>query len=206
MTRTYLKDQPTRWPWITAAVLLGAGLVLYFASPLWLSWMGGFLVKTDQPAPADVVLVLAGDFRGARILKGGDLVKQVLAPKALISGPDEVYGMYESEPAIAFAVAHGYPENYFIGAPNHARSTREEAAAMLTVLHQMGVHRLDLVTSNFHTRRAGKLFRQMAPDLEIHVVAAGDLYFEPDTWWRTREGRKTFLLEALKTVTSWFGI
>jgi len=206
MTRTYLKDQPTRWPWITAAVLLGAGLILYLASSLWLSWMGGFLVKAEPPAPADVVLVLAGDFRGGRILRGGELVKQGLAPKALISGPDEVYGMYECEPAIAFAVAHGYPENYFIRAPNHARSTREEAAAMLTVLHQMDVHRLDLVTSNFHTRRAGRLFRQMAPELEIHVVAASDLYFEPGTWWRTREGRKTFLMEALKTVTSWFGI
>jgi uncharacterized SAM-binding protein YcdF (DUF218 family) len=168
--------------------------------------MGAFLVKTDKPAPADVVVVLAGDMRGARILAGADLVKRGLAPTALISGPDEVYGMYECEPAIAFAVAHGYPKTYFTGAPHHARSTRDEVAALLPVLHQMGVHRVDLVTSNFHTRRAGKLFRQMAPDMETHVVAADDVYFEPDTWWRSREGRKTFLMEGLKTVTSWFGI
>ncbi len=207
MTRNYLRDRrPRRWPWITAGVLFTVGLVLFLTGSLWLSWMGGYLVRTDKPAPADVVLVLAGDFRGERILAGADLVKQGLAPKALISGPDEVYGMYECEPAIAFAVAHGYPQNYFVRAPNRARSTREEVAALLPYLHQMGVHRVDLVTSNFHTRRAGKLFRNMAPNLETHVVGASDPDFQPDSWWRTREGRKTFLMEALKTVTSWFGI
>lgn len=207
MTRTYLRDFPQRRrPWIPLTALVVTGFVLYLASPLWLTWAGGWLVHADKPAPADVVLVLAGDFRGARVLAAANLVKQGYAPKVLVSGPDEVYGMYECEPAIAFAVAHGYPETYFARAPNHARSTREEVASLLPLLRQMNVHRVDLVTSNFHTRRAGKLFRGMAPDLETHVVGAPDLYFEPNTWWRTREGRKTFLIEALKTVTSWFGI
>jgi uncharacterized SAM-binding protein YcdF (DUF218 family) len=182
------------------------GLAVYLSSPLWLTWLGSLLVRTDPPALADIVVVLAGDFRGARIVAGGELVRRGMAPRALVSGPDEVYGMYECKPAIAFAVAQGYPESYFVGAPHHARSTREEVTALLPVLHRMGVHRVDLVTSNFHTRRAGNLFRALAPDLQTYVVGAGDLYFEPNTWWHTREGRKTFLMEALKSVTSWFGI
>jgi uncharacterized SAM-binding protein YcdF (DUF218 family) len=198
--------QRVRRLWLTAVTLLLFASTAYFSSALWLTWLGSFLVRTDPPAPADVAVVLAGDFRGARIVAAADLVRQGLTPRALVSGPDEVYGMYECEPAIAFAVAHGYPESYFVGAPNHARSTREEIGALLPVLHQMGVHRVDLVTSNFHTRRAGKLFRSLAPDLQTYVVGAGDLYFQPDTWWRTREGRKTFLMEALKTVATWFGI
>jgi len=206
MTRTYLRDQPRKRPWIAAATLVAIGLALYFGSPLLFTWMGGYLVRTDTPARADAVVVLAGDFSGARILAGADLVKQGLAPKAVISGPDEVYGMYECEPAIAFAVGHGYPQTYFVRAPNRARSTREEVASLLPYLQQMGVHRVDLVTSNFHTRRAGKIFRTMAPGLETHVVGASDIYFQPDSWWHTREGRKTFFYEAIKTVTSWFGI
>ena len=207
MTRTYLRDQPRKWPWTTVAILVVAiALCFYFVSPFLLTWMGAFLVRTDRPAPADAVVVLAGDFRGARVLAGADLVKQGLAPKAVISGPDEVYGMFECEPAIAFAVEHGYPQTYFVRAPNRARSTREEVAALLPYLHQMGVQRVDLVTSNFHTRRAGKIFRAMAPNLETHVVGASDLYFQPDTWWHTREGQKTFFYEAVKTVTSWFGL
>jgi len=206
MTRTYLRDQPRKRRWTVAAALAAVAIGLYFASPLFLTWMGAYLVRTDKPAPADAVVVLAGDFTGARVLTGANLVKQGLAPKALVSGPDEVYGMFECEPAIAFAVGHGYPQTYFVRAPNRARSTREEVASLLPYLHQMGIHRVDLVTSNFHTRRAGKIFRAMAPDLETHVVGASDLYFQPDTWWHTREGRKTFFYEAVKTVTGWFGI
>jgi hypothetical protein len=38
------------------------------------------------------------------------------------------------------------------------------------------------------------------------MVAAPDLYFTPDGWWKNREGRKTFLLEWMKTVATWFGM
>ena len=49
---------------------------------------------------------------------------------------------------------------------------------------------LDIVTSNYHTRRAGNIFRSKAHDLEFHIVAAPDRDFTPDGWWKNREGRK----------------
>jgi len=63
-----------------------------------------------------------------------------------------------------------------------------------------------VVTNNYHTGRAGRIFRSLAPDLTILVVAAPDEYFTPDRWWHDREGQKTFLHEWEKTVANELGI
>lgn len=153
-----------------------------------------------------MIVVLAGDFFGNRILKGAELVREGFAPKVLVSGPGEAYGLHESDLAIPFAVRHGYPESYFISFPNDARSTASEADAVLAELRRRKLHNIDLVTSDYHTRRALSIFRSKAHDLEIHMVAAPDRDFSPDGWWKTRDGQKVFATEWMKTVATWLGI
>lgn len=181
-------------------------VILALTRVFWLGALGGALVRAENPVHADIAVVLAGDFFGHRVLKGAELVKQGFAPNVLVSGPWGYYGRYECDLAIPFAVARGYPEQYFVRAPHRARSTDEEADYVIPVLRKMGVHRYLLVTSNFHTARAGRLFRAHAPDLEVHVVAAPDEYFTPDGWWRNRESRKTFLIEWEKTLATAAGL
>jgi uncharacterized SAM-binding protein YcdF (DUF218 family) len=194
--------------WLIAAILIA--LVAAFTSSLWLAAVGRYLVRAGPPAPADVIVVLAGDFSGNRILTAADLVRRGFAPKALVSGPSGAYGLHETDLAIPFAVHHGYPESYFIALPNDGRSTREEATDVLGALGKLRARRIDIVTSDYHTRRADNIYRALAPKfapgLEIHMVAAPDLYFSPDGWWKNRDGRKTFLLEWMKTVATWFGM
>ena len=190
--------------WLVAIAL--AVVLILATAPWWLASLGRFLVKADGPAPADVVVVLAGDFSGNRILTAGDLVRRGLAPRALVSGPSGAYGMSESDLAIHFAAAHGYPESYFIAVPNDSRSTVSEADVMLAAVRSRGAHRIDVVTSNYHTRRAGNIYRAKAPDLDIHMVSAPDLFFQPDTWWKNRDARKTFLFEWMKTVATKLGM
>lgn len=155
---------------------------------------------------ADMIVVLAGDYSGNRILMAGDLVRRGFASKALVSGPSGAYGMHETDLAIPFAIHHGYPASYFVAFPNDDRSTRDEATDVLAALRKWNVHRIDIVTSNYHTRRAGNIYRSQAHGIEIHMVAATDEYFTPDGWWKNREGRKTFLLECMKTVATWLGM
>ncbi len=168
-----------------------------------LTALGNFLVQAGPPQKADIIVVLAGDGFGHRIEKAADLVKEGWAPKVLVSGPNGNYGGYECDLAIPFAVKAGYPESYFLHFEHSARSTEEETQAITEKLRAMGVKRIILVTSNYHTRRAGKIFRHAAPDLNIFVVASRDEFFSPDHWWRIREARKTFLLEWAKTVAEW---
>jgi uncharacterized SAM-binding protein YcdF (DUF218 family) len=190
--------------WILAFCVLV--LLAVVTARFWLAFLGGYLVRAESPVHADMIVVLAGDFSGNRILTAGDLVRRGFAPKALISGPSGAYGMYESDLAIQFAAHHGYPEAYFIALPNDARSTRDEAVVVLSDLSKRHARRIDIVTSDYHTRRAGNIYRAQAPDLEIHMVAAPDQYFSAGGWWKNRDGRKTFLLEWMKTVATWFGM
>ena len=191
-----------RW-WLSVLAL--AALVVIFHSQI-LGALGGYLVREDAPQKADAAVVLAGDAWGNRILKAAQLERDGYVPKVLVSGPDGTYGLYESDLAIPFAVKHGYPESYFVAVKNQARSTREEAVALLPEIRREGIRRLLLVTSNYHTRRAGRIFREAAPDLTIVVVGAPDQNYTPRGWWRNREAQKTFVAEWEKTIAGWLGI
>jgi uncharacterized SAM-binding protein YcdF (DUF218 family) len=195
--------KPPYRKWVAALVLLSA---IILSHSLWLAALGGWLVRTDPPARADVALVLAGDESGYRILKAAEMVRQGYTKTVLVSGPEGMYGFNEAELAIPFAVRSGYPPSWFVAAPNRSRSTRQEALAMIDELRKRGVHTCLLVTSDFHTRRAGRIFRAAAPDLDFRVVGALTPLFDRADWWHTREGRKYFFLEWTKTVTGWFGV
>jgi uncharacterized SAM-binding protein YcdF (DUF218 family) len=186
---------------VAAAVLLA---FLFHARIL--TALGSYLDQSGPPEKADAVFVLGGDANGHRILKGAELVRQGYAPRVVVSGPAGNYGYYECDLAIPFAVRAGYPESYFVPFPNHALSTHEEAAAAAAEFHALGAHRILLVTSVFHTRRAGGDFRAAAPGLTFIVVSAPDEYFTADGWWHNREARKTFLIEWLKTGAGWFNL
>jgi uncharacterized SAM-binding protein YcdF (DUF218 family) len=184
-----------------AALALAVACALFFTQIL--AALGSFLVKSESPRPAGAVFVAAGDASGNRILKGAELVREGYAPEVIVSGPEGVYGFYECDLAISFAENAGYPKSFFLRFPSHALSTREEASAAGAEFHRLALKRVILVTSDYHTRRAGKLFRAAAPGVSFVVVAAPDLHFTPRGWWRDREGRKTFLLEWMKTIAGW---
>ena len=190
---------------LVLAVLAVVVLALIFHNAF-LTALGAYLVKAGPPEKADIALVLAGDGEGNRILKAAQLARQGYVSKVLVSGPSGIYGHYECDLAIPFAVKAGYPESYFVHLENDARSTQEEARDAIARLRQLGVHSVLLVTSDYHTRRAGKIFRSAAPDLRFIVVAAPDVSFTPGGWWHNRQGEKIAFTEWLKTVTEPFGI
>jgi len=189
--------------WLIALFLTLAIAVLFHARIF--GALGSYLVRSEPPHHADAVLVLAGDSSGHRILKGAELVRQGYAPKVIVSGP-MYYGAHECEPAIALAERAGYPAQYFVHFEHDANSTEEEARAAGPMLRSMGAAQVLLVTSDFHTRRAGKVFRKALPDVTFDVVAASDAHFTPTGWGHDREGRKTFAFEWMKTVATWFGM
>lgn len=187
-------------------IALVAAALAYVSRGVWLPAPARFLVRAQAPEHAEVAVVLAGDFYGHRILAGAGMVRGGYVKKVLVSGPSSVYGHYECDLAIGFAVRRGYRAEDFIPMPNLTRSTREEARLVLEELRRMGVHKFLVVTSNYHTRRAGAIYRSLARDVEFRVVAAPDEYFRPQNWWKSREGRKTFVWEWMKTISEWVGL
>jgi uncharacterized SAM-binding protein YcdF (DUF218 family) len=187
-------------------LLAGLALIAVVLRAQILSALGSYLVQAGPPQKADAALVLAGDGWGNRILTAAQLARDGFVPKVLVSGPDGAYGLHECDLAIPFAVKHGYPESYFVHMENSARSTVLEAQAVLPVIRRMGIQRLIVVTSNFHTHRAGAIYRKLATDLTILMVAAPDESFTASAWWHSREGQKTFVVEWEKTVANWMGL
>ena len=193
--------------------LLAACLVLAVAASLsrslWLPVLGYALIHDDGPAKADMAVVLAGDSVGHRIEKAAQLIHDGYVPAALISGPPD-YGLHESDYAIAYAVRLGFPAQWFIPLPHSALSTRDEASAVLAELRRRNVRSFLLVTSNFHTARARRIFlaagRAMAGAPAMRTVAAPDEHFRPDSWWRNREAQKTVFFEWSKTFATALGL
>jgi uncharacterized SAM-binding protein YcdF (DUF218 family) len=192
---------------ILVSVLVLAVLVLIYAcrSTL-LAWPGVVLLKTDPPAKADVVLVLAGGSTGERILEGGRLVRAGLAPVALVSGPMSWYESSECDAAIAMAVRHGYPRDSFQCVNHRALSTRTEAPILLSAARQRGARTVLVVTSDFHTRRARAIYHRLAGDLDVRVLSAPSRFYRLSEWYRDREARKIVFFEWSKSISEVFGM
>ena len=193
-------------PLLIVVALVAAG---YLLRGWWLPSVGWVLVRDEGPARADAALVLAGDYSGGRILHAAGLVRRGFVPVVLVSGPAGFYGHHESEPAIAFAVAHGCPAEWFVPLEHTGLSTAEEARQLYPELRRRALRRVLLVTSNFHSARAARIFRgegrRAGAPIELRVVAAPDQTFDPDHWWQTSESRKTIFFEGTKTLATALG-
>ncbi len=168
--------------------------------------MGGFLVRGEEPWKAGMIVVLAGDDHGFRILKAAALVRQGYAPRILVDGPYCCYGHVESDLAIDFAVRRGFPAEWFVSFPIKSTSTREEARDVIRELDARHVGRFLIVTSNYHTRRAASVFRRLVPADRFRMVASPDWAFRPDDWWHNRDARKQVFFEWSKTLADWVGL
>ena len=109
--------------------------------------------------------------------------------------------------AIDYAVRRGYPREIFVPMISDAFSTRDEVTFFGPELRRRGIHRLLIVSSDFHTNRARKLFRNsLGSEIDIRMIAAPDRHFTPDGWWKNREGQKTFFYEWSKTIGTVLGL
>jgi uncharacterized SAM-binding protein YcdF (DUF218 family) len=185
-------------------------LVVSLSKDIWLRAAGRFLIYSEAIEPAQAAVVLAGDTTGCRLTAAAELARRGVVPLVLVSGPPGIYGINEADAAIRFITAHGYDERWFIPLRHDANSTRAESGYLLAELQRRGVEKFVLVTSNYHSGRAHRIFRQAIAQrglkMEMRVLASGDPNYTADSWWRSREGRKTAFYEWTKTVTSAVGL
>lgn len=165
------------------AILLGGALA--FAS-------ARFLV-IDQPKHADVILILAGEtnFRLTRALQ---LVEQGYAGRVIMDVPDwtRFYGRSELDLARVWASAQPVPVAI---CPTHGLSTKDEAKEAGVCLDAARAHRVLIVTSDFHTRRALSILRHELPAHEFSIGAAHDPTEFDVNWWQRRQWTKTNFYE-----------
>jgi len=192
--------------------LLAAAVVLAFCLLLW----GGKLLIASDPPPVrvDAAIVLQGSIAAekVRLAAAIHLLQQGLANQALLSVPKESYWGQSIPP-----IARSYLErNYGIDAAARVdfcetsldvNSTAEEAHVLSTCIQEHHWQSIVIVTSNYHTRRAGILWRRMArhdPKIRIWIEGVTDPEFQ-QPWWRHRQSAKVWVMESSKLVWTVLG-
>ena len=174
---------------------------------------GGALLVVYDPLPlhAEVAVMLDGSTNAveARRSEAMRLAKDGVVDHVMLSiGQISYWG--ESIPE----VAHRYLErNYgptlasrvaFCPMDDNVNSTAEEAIVLEDCLEQRGWRSVVVVTSNYHTRRARKIWRATLaparPPFAVSVVGVPDGDFQPSGWYRTRRYAKTWVEEMAKLI------
>ena len=183
----------------------GTLLLVVVGTVLWKSLIapriGYSLICSEAPRPADLILVLGGEFFGPRVLKGAELGKYGYAPLVMISGPP-YQGRPEGESAIDFLEQRGYPRSMFCAFGHTATSTVGEAIAVAQELRRRRVTRVLLVTSAYHSRRADVVLRLFSSGIQFTSVPAPDSHYIPDHWSDDPESRAIFFSEWRKLLGS----
>ena len=133
-------------------VLLVSGLTVWF-------FPQQVLTVDSGPVTADALVVLGGT--PDRPVRAAELFKQGEAPKILVSGFGD--GMSNEKLLEKEGVA-----NAAIILEPKSRTTRENAEFSIPLLRQMGAHRVIIVTSWYHSRRALACFEHYAPDITFY--------------------------------------
>jgi uncharacterized SAM-binding protein YcdF (DUF218 family) len=188
-----------------AAIVLALLLLWGFRDPI-LGSFGTFLDNGSQPEKADAIVVLAGGWRGERILEAWNLKQKGYAPVVVVSSAAVIFGQKECLMGIDMLRRMGRPTDGFVCAESASTSTEEEAAALAGFVRRAGYRKILLVSCDTHMRRASRLWGKIAPDLKQTFVSAASMDFNLKRWHKTREGRKAVVLEWTKVVTSYFGI
>ncbi|HEX2776749.1 MAG TPA: YdcF family protein [Candidatus Acidoferrales bacterium] len=178
--------------------------ILYVARYPILRFAGDIWIVDETPQVSDVIVILSDDNYGAdRAARAAQLFKSGMAPRVLASGR-----LLRPYAGIAELMerdlkALGVPANAIVPVTHRATNTREEAIADAQAIAAHGWKKVLLVTSNYHTRRANYIFERALPaGTELRVVSAPDSEYDPNNWWRTRNGLKRFLYESAGYVVA----
>jgi uncharacterized SAM-binding protein YcdF (DUF218 family) len=184
---------------IRALVLICVAMAVFAAA-----FSGRFLV-VNGPQKADVILVLAGEtqFRPARAL---ELLRQGYAPGMILNVPTQARIYQWSQTELAAKYVAGLPEAKAISMCAIAGlSTKDEALDSRPCLQARGAHRVLIVTSSYHTRRALSIFRHELPEYTFSIAAAHNPQEFGVHWWQHREWAKTDFYEWAR-LAWWEGV
>ena len=194
---------------LIAAVVIAAGTA-------WSVYHLGAFLYVEQPLQhADAIFVFAGT-RMERALEAADLYKQgyanlVVLTEELSDGAIEelarrgIMVPTGAEVARDVMIRLGMPTDAIVIAPGVHNSTGQEAQTLRSLARVRGWRRVIVVTSKFHTRRAGLAARREAGGMGVEVIVRSSRYDSADVahWWRTRSDIRWVLLETEKIIAYW---
>jgi len=172
--------------------------ILYLVRVPLLRFAGEFWIVDDAPESSDVIIVLSGDnYDAVRAARAAALFRAAMAPHVVATGRSLRSYATTTDLMKRDLADHGVPATAIIPLTHRADNTRDEAVAVSEFVASHHWKKILLVTSNYHTRRSEYIYeRTLPPGTQLRVISAPDIEYDPQSWWRTREGLKIFFHEA----------
>ncbi|MFZ0322131.1 MAG: YdcF family protein [Candidatus Sulfotelmatobacter sp.] len=173
------------------------------------------MIANDPAANrVDAAVVLQGSVAAEKVRIAGaiDLLQRNLAGRVLLSVPKESYWGQSIPPVARAYLERTYGNDLaerfdFCETGGDVNSTTQEAQALLPCISAHGYQSIEIVTSNYHTRRAGMIWGKMTrngPRVNLWILGVIDPEFQ-QPWWRHRQSAKTFFMETTKLIWTVLG-
>lgn len=182
-------------------VLFIVVFIVYFSATFILEGIARFLIVQDELKPADVIVVLAGDDNGERVIQGIELYKNGYAPKMIMSGGPIMWNLTSADWMKKQAVAAGVPANAIL-LQRKSESTIEDVVFTLPLIKKNNFKSVILVTSPYHARRSKRTFLRGAAGSDIKVISypAQNGKFKVKGWWGRHEDTQRVVWEYVSLV------
>jgi uncharacterized SAM-binding protein YcdF (DUF218 family) len=188
---------------------------IFFLLLLALLNLGRWLDREDPPQKAAAIAVLSGRMP-SRALEAARLYNQGYAPQVWLSYSVEPGATLEKL-SIPYAGEEFYDRLLLLhqGVPDSAIhilappivNTADEMRTFGQALRKENLHRIILVTSKVHTRRAAVLWNRLsAKDGEAIVRGASGDGYDPRQWWRNTGDALDVVRELLGLLNAWAGL
>jgi hypothetical protein len=213
---TTISSRRPRWVPILVVVALVAATIVavpFVREPL-LRAAGWALIVNEPIAPADIIVVSAAA-RGAGALEAADLVQSGIATRVAVfsdppSGEDHEFirrGLpYEDEAAKQIRQLKWLGVTDVVQIPRTEAATEAgtegEGQALPPWCDQHQFRSIVLVTVRDHSRRWRRVLDRVMKGHPTRVTVQPARYskFDPDRWWKTRDGVRTEIVELEKLV------
>ncbi len=191
---------------LAVVVVCSAGYELRYSL---LERVARYLVVEDKLAPSDAVYLLNGDFN-RRPFRASELFRNNLVPRIIIAraedSPSVSLGVTQNTTDLSIQTLEklGVPENAIVQLrpAGGVKSTYDEARVLRDYVVPAKVHRIIIVTSEFHSRRSYLVFQKVLSGTGVVFTMSPvrDLKYTITNWWRQEDGFIACQNEYLKLL------
>ncbi|HUQ94780.1 MAG TPA: YdcF family protein [Bryobacteraceae bacterium] len=191
-------------------------LVTILLTPLALLGVGHWLVTDDPLQPAEAVVVFGGHLP-FRAMEAAAIFHKGLVPEVWLTQS----ALHQEDVELARLGIRTVPEHEYsrqvlqrLGVPSSAirlldgrvDNTAEEVNLIAQAARRAGAKKIILITSKYHTRRVGVIWRKLVGGDPQPIVRypAGDP-FDLRSWWRNTRDALAVVRELFGVLNAWAG-